>query len=223
MLVVLEAGAGNNMSNGEALVDAGFACGAARCSGAREALAVAVMLYGLTQSAEGLAGDSSPNIVKDIQPIIGGTPLSLAFVPEKSQSGEPQFSASEFRRAKPDVPDPQPAAETGFLNQIPPSPPPSTSAWQRLADYRSQGRVQLLTLWQSQRGSVSLQAGHHGGPSLQWSSHLMNHGGATRGLLDRFVASSLGAAGLGSKAVARSSNTAPANKSVNLLPVSKSP
>jgi hypothetical protein len=209
------------MSNGEALVDASFACGAARCSGAREALLVAVMLYGLTQSAEALAGDASPNIVKEILPIVGGTPLSLAFVPEKSQSGEPQFSASEFRRAKPSVPDPPAAAETGFLNQTQPSP--STSAWQRLADYRSQGRVQLLTLWQSQRGSVSLQAGHHGGPSLQWSSHLMNHGGATRGLLDGFVASSLDAARLGSKSAARSSNAAPANKSINLLPASKSP
>jgi hypothetical protein len=209
------------MLNGEALVDASLACGAARCSGAREALVVAVMLYGLTQSAEVLAGDASPNVVKDIQPIIGGTPLSLAFVPEKSQSSEPQFSTSEFRRAKPSVPDLQPAAETGFLNQTQPLPP--TSAWQRLADYRSQGRVQLLTLWESQRGTVSLQAGHHGGPSLQWSSHPMNHGGATHGLLDRFVASSLGAAGLSSKSVARNSNTAPANKTINLLPASKSP
>jgi uncharacterized membrane protein (UPF0136 family) len=94
---------------------------------------------------------------------------------------------------------------------------------QRLADYRSQGRLQLLTLWQSPRSMVSLQAGKHGGPSLQWSSRVMTRGGATRGLLDRFVASSLGAAGFGAK-TARSSSTTPASKTVSLLPAAaKSP
>ncbi len=209
------------MSSGEAMEDASFACGAARCNGAREALLVVVMLYALTQSAEALAGDASTNIVKDIQPIVGGTPLSLAFVPEKSQHSEPQFSASEFRPLKPSMTDAPPPAEGEALNQT--EPLRSTSVWQHLADYRSQGRVQLLTLWESKRSSVSLQAGHHGGPSLQWTSRLMNSGGATRGLLDRFVASSLGAAGLGSKSVARNSNATAANKVINLVPASRPP
>ena len=60
-----------------------------------------------------------------------------------------------------------------------------TPAWQRLSEFRTRDRVQVLTLWKSHASTVSLQAGRHGSPSLQWTSRLMNHGGATRGLLDR--------------------------------------
>jgi uncharacterized membrane protein (UPF0136 family) len=208
------------MSNGEAMVDASFACGPARCSGAREALLVAVILYGLAQSAEAFAGDPPTDVVKDIQPIIGGTPLSLAFVPGKSQSDELHFSADEFRPRKPGILAP-PALGAESVGQA--QVLPSTSVWQRLADYRSQGRVQLLTLWESKHSTVSLQAGKHGGPSLQWSSRLMNRGGASRGLLDRFVASSLGAAGFGPKAVAHAANSTAANKIITMLPAYKSP
>jgi hypothetical protein len=209
------------MSSGEAMVNASFACGPVRCSGAREALLVMVVLYGLTQSAEALAEDAPKNFVEDIQPIIGGTPLSSAFVPSKSQGSEPQFSSDEFRPRKPDMLMAPLPAETEAVNQT--QVLPSTSAWQRLADYRSQGRVQLLTLWESKRSTVSLQAGKHGGPSLQWSSRLMNRGGASRGLLDRFVASSLGAAGFGPKAAARSANSLAASKVITMLPAYKSP
>ncbi len=80
-----------------------------------------------------------------------------------------------------------------------------------------------MTLWESKRSTVSLQAGKHGGPSLQWSSRLMNRGGASRGLLDRFVASSLGAAGFGPKAAARSANSLAASKVITMLPAYKSP
>ncbi len=61
-----------------------------------------------------------------------------------------------------------------------------TTVWQRLAEYRTHGRVRVLTLWESGASTVSLQAGKKGDPSLQWTSRLMNHGGATRGLLDHF-------------------------------------
>jgi hypothetical protein len=62
-----------------------------------------------------------------------------------------------------------------------------TTMWDRLSDYRSHGRVRLLTLWEAGDNSVSLQAGKRGEPSLQWTSRSMNHGGATRGLFDRLV------------------------------------
>jgi hypothetical protein len=61
-----------------------------------------------------------------------------------------------------------------------------TTVWQRLADYRIHNRLQLLTLWKSGASTVSLQAGRRGDPTLQWTSHLMNRGAATRGLLDRW-------------------------------------
>jgi hypothetical protein len=59
-----------------------------------------------------------------------------------------------------------------------------TTVWQRLAEYRTHDRLRVLTLWESGASTVSLQAGKKGDPSVQWTSRLMNRGGATRGLLD---------------------------------------
>jgi hypothetical protein len=67
-----------------------------------------------------------------------------------------------------------------------------TTVWQRMSDYRSRDRVRVVTLWETGGSSVSLQAGKKGDPSLQWTSRLMNRGGATRGLLDQLFATSLG-------------------------------
>ena len=61
----------------------------------------------------------------------------------------------------------------------------TTTAWQELKDCKSRGGVRLLTLWQSTWSTLSLQAGNHGDPSLQWTSRSLNFGGASRGLLDR--------------------------------------
>jgi len=68
-----------------------------------------------------------------------------------------------------------------------------TTIWQRLNEYRNRDKIRVLTLWESGASNVSLQADHKGGPSLQWTSRLMNRGGATHGLLDRlFPVSSFG-------------------------------
>jgi hypothetical protein len=61
---------------------------------------------------------------------------------------------------------------------------PQTSAWQRMGDFRSDDGVRLLTVWQSASSTLALHQ-RNGGASLQWTSHAMNRGGATRGLLDR--------------------------------------
>jgi hypothetical protein len=61
----------------------------------------------------------------------------------------------------------------------------NATVWQRLNEYRNRDRIRVLTLWESGASAVSLQTDHHGGPSLQWTSRLMNRGGATRGVLDR--------------------------------------
>jgi hypothetical protein len=214
------------MSIAEAMDDAFYACIAARCSSAREALIIAVLLYGLAQSGEALAADQSATVVRDIQPIVGGIPLSMAFAPTAATAAaaaanDNEYSTTEFRQRKTGTLDSQPAPELEPSLQAQPLHAPS--AWQRLADYRAQSRVQLLTIWQSARSTVSLQTGHHGGPSLQWSSRVMNRGGATRGLLDQFVSSSLNAAGLGPKAAARSSASTPASKSNGLIPAAKYP
>ncbi len=60
------------------------------------------------------------------------------------------------------------------------------TVWQRLQEYRTRDRVRVMTLWESAASNVSIQTNHKGDPSLQWTSRLMNRGGATRGLLDRW-------------------------------------
>jgi hypothetical protein len=57
---------------------------------------------------------------------------------------------------------------------------------QRLNEYRSRDRVRVLTLWDTGASAVSIQTDHKGDPSLQWTSHLFNKGGAKEGLLDHF-------------------------------------
>jgi hypothetical protein len=68
----------------------------------------------------------------------------------------------------------------------------ASSAWDRLADFRTRGGIRLLTLWNSKLNSLSLQTGHGGRPSLQWTSR--GFGGSrdtTQGVLDRLFATSI--------------------------------
>lgn len=71
----------------------------------------------------------------------------------------------------------------------------STTVWQRMTDFRSRDRVRVLTLWKSGSGTVSLQAGKGGSPSLQWTSSSLSRGEATRGVLDRFLSASVASVG----------------------------
>jgi hypothetical protein len=64
------------------------------------------------------------------------------------------------------------------------------TVWQRLQEYRNRDGVRVLTLWESRASAVSIQTNRKGAPSLQWTSRLMNRGGATRGLLDRWMPAS---------------------------------
>ncbi len=69
----------------------------------------------------------------------------------------------------------------------------TTTVWQRLNEFRSQDRVRVLTLWETETGAsnVSLQASKKGDPSLQWSSSWTNQGRASHGLLDRVLSATL--------------------------------
>lgn len=107
-----------------------------------------------------------------------------------TSGGVPVFSTTEFRPRKHALFDHDFSAsavsETPLIHY--------TTVWQRLSEYKSHDRVQVLTLWESSGSSVSIQAGKRGDPSLQWTSRLMNRGGSTRGLLDRFFSASFAAA-----------------------------
>jgi hypothetical protein len=105
-------------------------------------------------------------------------------------AGAPAFSSTDFRPRKHSVFDRDPALDTSTDAPL----LRNTTVWQRMSEYRSQDRVRLLTLWESTGSAVSLQAGKHGDPSLQWNSRLMNHDGSTQGLFDRLLSMSFGAA-----------------------------
>jgi hypothetical protein len=64
---------------------------------------------------------------------------------------------------------------------------PLTSAWERMGDFRSADGIRLLTVWQSADSTLALHQGKHGEASLQWTSHALNRGGASRGLFDHLV------------------------------------
>jgi hypothetical protein len=118
------------------------------------------------------------------------------------------FSSTDFRPRKRTVFDVDPAAnvfgDAPLLH--------ATTVWQRMSEYKSHDRVQVLTLWESSGSMVSLQAGKRGDPSLQWTSRLMNHGGSTQGLLDRLFSVSLAGATAGLRNATRSTGSAATSK-----------
>jgi hypothetical protein len=64
---------------------------------------------------------------------------------------------------------------------------PLTSSWQRMGDFRSEDGIRLLTVWQSADSTLAVHQGKHGAALLQWTSHALNRGGASRGLFDHLV------------------------------------
>ena len=118
------------------------------------------------------------------------------------------FSTTEFRPRKPTVFDRDPTVSSfGDAPML-----RGTTVWQRMSEYKSRDRVRLLTLWESNASTVSLQAGRKGDPSLQWTSRSMNIGGSTRGLLDRLFSVSLAGAGNRLRRTDRSTGAAAANQ-----------
>ena len=103
-------------------------------------------------------------------------------------AGAPAFSSTDFRPRKRSVFDRDSVFGTSADAPI----LENTTVWQRMSEYRSQDRVRLLTLWETSGSAISLQAGKHGDPSLQWNSRFMNHDGSTRGLFDRLLSISFG-------------------------------
>jgi len=200
-------------SNEVPLIDA-----AAHCNGLRDRMLIGLMLFTLVRSSEALAADQASLAVAALDDGVGGIRRSSQPVPALTLpldsftapaiTEKPAFSATDFRPRKPTLFDKDPAAstfgETSLLRD--------TTVWQRLSEYRSHDRVRVLTLWESKSSSVSLQAGRRGDPSLQWTSRLMNRGGSTQGVLDRWFSTSLARAGMGLRNMTHSTSTAPPPK-----------
>jgi hypothetical protein len=128
------------------------------------------------------------------------SPTEFAAAPETKN-----YSATEFRPRGPSL-----LSDSATANEPAENPTlRNTTVWQRMADFRSRDRVRVLTLWESGGGTVSLQAGKGGSPSLQWTSRALSRGEATRGLLDRVFSASLASAANNLRRPVRAAMTAP--------------
>jgi hypothetical protein len=178
--------------------------GANRHRGRCAKLLVGLVLLTAIRSGEATAGEPAPFVGEPLKPDFNLSERSswlsapLISAPATFQGAAlpdgPPFSPRDFRPRGRSMLEKE-AVPLGTLENTPMLG--ATTVWQRLSEYRGHNRVRLLTLWETGGSSVSLQADHKGDPSLQWTSRLMNRGGATRGLLDRMFSTSLAGAGRG--------------------------
>jgi hypothetical protein len=148
------------------------------CPRIRHSMLLACALYSLVHAAEVLAGDQSPHAV-------AASMFPAAFTSMKPLSDVEAFSATEFRPRKHSLVPVDPSRGGRSVLDAPMLQ--SNSLWQQMAEYRSQDRLRLLTLWQTRGSSLSLQAGKRGAPSLQWSIPWVQRESASRGLFDRLL------------------------------------
>jgi len=158
----------------------------------RENMLLTWVLYGLVHATQALAAEQPANTESALKlgaknspgTQIGTSMISAPFAFAKPLAGVDAYSATEFRPRKHSLDKLESAASGSSIIDAPMLQ--STSVWQQLAEYRSQDRVRLLTLWQAKGSSLSLQAGKRGVPSLQWSTPSV-HQGASRGLFDHLL------------------------------------
>jgi hypothetical protein len=185
--------------------DAQACCRTTRYFGVGDRMLVGLAILTIVRASEALAGEQIPPTVNSAKPDFNAarefTPTSAFLLPlPSSYQTVPwsyhsvdlpeikSFSAAEFRPRGHSILEKD--SRLGDAEDAPMLR--GTTVWQRLSDYRTRDRVRVVTLWETGGSSVSLQAGKKGDPSLQWTSRLMNRGGATRGLLDQVLSTSLG-------------------------------
>jgi hypothetical protein len=181
---------------------------AAPRDGTRGRFFLGLAVITLIRAGDALAADplaaEGPPIKHDARPPLYASPFtaqlplptSLSQVPREyalPPLAEPRqwsdvrtFSSSDLRPRGRTVPEADPAIGNANDNLM-----VDKTVWQRLQEYRSHDRVRVLTLWEGGASFVSIQTDRKGDPSLQWTSRLMNRGGATRGLLDRWMPSTM--------------------------------
>ena len=164
-----------------------------RCNRIRESMLLTWVLYGVVRATQALAGEQPSNTdsalgagAKNSRDPHAGASLFSPFVFPLPRADAEAYSPTEFRPRRSGFGQPDPARTQGAIIDTPMLQ--STSVWEQLAEYRSQNRVRLLTLWQTKGSSLSLQAGKRGAPSLQWSTPWVHReGGSSRGLFDRLL------------------------------------
>src|ERR1700712_982050 len=129
-----------------------------RAGRARDVLVAGVLVCGLSCAADDACADERlhPEFEarRDAALSSGVTPqfdLGSRSVPESPSL--PGLEFSPRRSFAPDQPLESAAVHAQALG--------TTTVWQRLKDYRSNGRVRLVTLFETASSSISLQAGRH--------------------------------------------------------------
>jgi len=159
--------------------------------GLRESLLAMLVLYGLLP-CEAFAGEPprEAHAPRDadagkLQARLPEHPFPTPFAYEPARAEQLTFSATEFRPRKHGLLDADPARSEASVIDAPIRR--DTSLAREIAEFKTQDRLRLLTLWQNRASSLSLQAGKHGTPSLQWSTPWMHRDVSSRGLFDRLV------------------------------------
>ena len=174
-----------------------------RCFSFRDGMLMALAIYGAARGSEACAADSAPNFELPRPQLAAPSlpppllPHSLFATPVFAPSSltrapfalEPDaFSATEFRPRKRGLLEVTAGGRESTLRDMPRFQ--DTSVARQMAEFKSQDRLRLLTLWQSHASSLSLQAGKRGAPSLQWSTPWMHRDTGSRGLFDRLLPAS---------------------------------
>ena len=152
-----------------------------RCGGLREHTLLAFAFFSCVCGGEALAKDQPLGVVVPLKAGAGSSALFALPVPMV----EPRaFSATEFRPRRQGLSGADLVKRETYIID---APMLDTSVARQWREFKSQDRVRLLTLWRNSASSVSLQAGKHGMPSLQWSTPWMHRDVASRGVFDRFL------------------------------------
>jgi hypothetical protein len=171
-----------------------------RCFSFRDSMLMALAICGAARGSEACAAESAANFELPRSQLAAPLlpppllPHSLfappVFAPSLTRAPaalEPEaFSATEFRPRRRGLLEVTAGARESTLRDMPRLQ--DTSVARQMAEFKSQDRLRLLTLWQSHASSLSLQAGKRGAPSLQWSTPWMHRDSGSRGLFDRLLA-----------------------------------
>jgi hypothetical protein len=154
--------------------------GALECNGIRHALVATISLAAIWSAPARCADvDASPQglrmpdallSLRDMYPDLATAPVG--------QTTTREFQPRSIIARAPDMGTPSVERRADLQR---------TNAWQRLAEYRSDYGIRLLTVWRATAGTIALHEGKHGGTSLQWTSQMMSRSAASRGLLDQLV------------------------------------
>jgi hypothetical protein len=155
----------------------------------RESMLMALAIYGVARVDDAVAADVAAKFE------LPGTQFSAPLAPRPLLSpaftalpylAEPEaFSMSEFRPRKRGFLEFNASRSETRLTDMPLLQ--DNSVARQMAEFKSQDRLRLLTLWQSHASSLSIQAGKKGAPSLQWSTPLMHRESSPRGLFDHLL------------------------------------